>query len=171
MTSLMFTPMTSRSAKTILGIDPGLGRTGWGVIQVQGMDLAPVAFGCISTPMNTPIPSRLVELEADLTALMERFHPDVIAVEQLLFTNNVSTGIMVGEARGIVLLVAQKTGKPIVEFTPTQVKLGVAGYGKADKGQVVDMVCRILKLEKAPTPDDAADALAIAICGAGTKMG
>ena len=159
-----------KQIRYILGIDPGLGRTGWGVIQAQGAELTPIAFGCIATPANTPIPGRLVELEGDLQGLVERFHPDVVAVEQLLFTNNVSTGIMVGEARGIVLLVAAKANVPIVEFTPTQVKLGVAGYGKADKSQVLDMVCRILKLAEPPTPDDAADALAIAICGAGSRL-
>lgn len=161
--------MTSSSTKVVLGIDPGLGRTGWGVIRVQGMALMPLGFGCVTTPANTAVGSRLVELEDDLKTLIEKYHPDVLAIEQLLFTNNVTTGIAVGAARGVVLLVAERAGIPVVEFTPTQVKLGVTGYGQADKAQVNGMVCRILKLEKAPTPDDAADALAIAICGAAGK--
>ena len=158
-----------QTPSVVMGIDPGLGRTGWGVIKAAGMDLAPVAFGCVTTPANTEVGQRLVELEKDLITLIEQHRPTVIAVEQLLFTNNITTGIAVGAARGVVLLVAERSGIPVKEFTPTQVKLGVTGYGKADKGQVNEMVCRILKLAKPPTPDDAADALAIAICGSATQ--
>ncbi len=151
--------------KTILGIDPGIGRTGYGVIRVDGLKIEVVTFGCISTPVNTPVGARLVELERDLTELIQTYKPDRVSVEQLLFTKNVSTGIVVGEARGVVLLVAEKAHLPVVEFTPSQIKLAVTGDGNADKGQVQDMVMRLLNLAKRPTPDDAADALAIAICG------
>ena len=159
-----------RPSRIILGIDPGLGRTGWGVIKAKGIDLMALGFGCISTPANTAVGPRLVELENDLKTLIDKYHPDVLAFEQLLFTNNITTGIAVGAARGVVLLVAERSSIPVVEFTPTQVKLGVTGYGQADKAQVNGMVCRILKLEKPPTPDDAADALAIAICGSGARI-
>ena len=160
----------AKQSRIILGIDPGIGRTGWGVIEVRGMDLIPLGFGCVTTPANTPVGARLVELESDLKLLIEKFRPDIVAVEQLLFTTNVTTGIMVGEARGVVLLAVERFGIPIVEFTPTQVKLGVAGYGRADKAQVNTMVCRLLRLDKPPTPDDAADALAIAILGAAVPL-
>lgn len=156
-----------QAKKIILGIDPGIGRTGWGVIEAHGMDLKAAGFGCVTTPSNTPVGGRLVELETDLKRLIERYNPDVVAVEQLLFTNNITTGIAVGGARGVVLLVAERSGIPVVELTPTQVKLGVTGYGAADKRQVIDMVCRILKLNAAPKLDDAADALAVAICASG----
>lgn len=159
-----------KPSQIILGIDPGIGRTGWGVIEVRGMDLLPIAFGCVTTPANTAVGKRLVEIEIDLQGLIERFKPDVMAIEELLFTNNVTTGIAVGAARGVILLVAERAHVPVVEFTPTQVKLGVTGYGRADKHQVTDMVCRLLKLDKAPVLDDTADALAIAICGAGARL-
>lgn len=156
--------------KTILGIDPGIGTTGYGVIRVQGQDLELVGFGVISTPPNTPVPSRLVELEKDLVEIIKTYEPDLVSVEELVFVQNVTTGMAVSQARGVILLVCERAGTPITEFIPTQVKLAVTGYGRADKAQVQDMVCKLLKLDKRPTPDDAADALAIAICGASGRL-
>lgn len=155
--------------RIILGIDPGLGRTGYGCVQSVGMELTTVAFGCVTTEPHTPIGERLLTLERDLNQLFETFKPDRVVVEELVFVENVTTGIAVGEARGVILLVAARYGVPIIELAPTQVKLGVTGYGHAEKAQVQDMVCRILKLETRPAPDDAADALALAICGAGMR--
>ena len=153
-------------AKIILGIDPGIGRTGYGLISVNGIEMSSIAFGCITTLKNTPIPARLVELERDLQEIVERYKPDLVAVEELLFTKNVSTGIMVSEARGVILLTIEKAGIALREFTPPQIKLAVTGDGSADKRQVQDMVLRLLKLSARPKLDDAADALAVAICAA-----
>lgn len=151
-------------SRIILGIDPGIGRTGYGVISVEGPTMVPIDFGCITTPPNTEVGPRLLELEASLEELVARHQPNVIGVEELLFTNNVTTGIVVGAARGVVLLVAARHHLQIAEYTPTQIKLAVTGDGRAEKSQMQEMVCRLLKLEKRPTPDDAADALAVAIC-------
>ena len=151
--------------KIILGIDPGVGTTGYGVIKARGQHLDLVAYGCITTPPITPLGPRLVELEEGLIELLARYNPDLVSIEDLVFVQNVTTGIAVAQARGVVLLAAERAKVRTVEFMPTQVKLAVTGYGKATKGQVQDMVCKLLNLSKRPTPDDASDALAIAICG------
>lgn len=152
------------SSSIILGIDPGTATTGWGVIKAEGSRLLPVAFGCILTPAKQPQPERLATIHAELTALLKRYRPAAVGVEKLFFYNNVTTALTVGEARGAVLLAIQQAGLPLRECTPLQVKQAVSAYGKADKKQVQKMVAMILGLKEIPKPDDAADALAVAIC-------
>ena len=148
----------------ILGIDPGLAIVGWGLIESHRGKLRPMAYGAITTPAHTPIESRLSIIRQDLSALIEKYKPDEMAVEELFFTNNITTGIAVAEARGVILCTAHSKGVKISEYTPLQVKQAVVGYGKAEKKQVIAMVTSILKLKSPPKPDDTADAVAIAIC-------
>ena len=150
----------------ILGIDPGLAIVGWGIVEKRGFQCIPVACGAIRTPAHTKVEERLLSIGRDMTALIERYHPEEMAVEELFFTNNITTGITVAEARGVILASAAAKGLKISEYTPPQVKQAVVGYGKADKHQVIQMVTSILKLPAPPKPDDTADALAIAICHA-----
>jgi crossover junction endodeoxyribonuclease RuvC len=150
----------------IMGVDPGTATTGFGVINYEKQSMRFVDAGVISTPAGSPMPDRLATIYAELTQLVKEHKPDLIAVEQLFFARNVTTGIQVGQARGIILLVVSQTNTPMVEFTPLQVKSAVAGYGKALKPQVQEMVKTLLKLDSIPKPDDAADALAIAIAAA-----
>ena len=148
----------------ILGIDPGLAIVGWGVIAAQGGRFKTLGYGSIQTPAGMPTEDRLAKIYADLCKIIDHFHPEEMAVEELFFTNNITTGIRVAEARGIVLLCAKQKGVRLAEYTPMQVKQSVVGYGKAEKKQVITMVTSILKLPAPPKPDDTADALAIAIC-------
>ena len=148
----------------ILGIDPGLAIVGWGVLHSDRGKVRPIAFGAITTPAHTDIEARLLMIQNDLESLIEKYHPDEMAIEELFFTNNITTGIAVAEARGVILCTAHKLGVRISEYTPGQVKQAVVGYGKAEKHQVIAMVKTLLKLERAPKPDDTADALAIAYC-------
>ncbi len=148
----------------ILGIDPGYAIVGYGVVHCEYGRFAPIRFGAITTPANLPFPARLEMIYNDMSSLLDRARPDVMAVEQLFFSNNKTTGIDVAQARGIILLTAQQRGIPIYEYTPGQVKQGVVGYGKAEKRQVMEMTRQLLHLEKVPKPDDTADALALAIC-------
>ena len=150
----------------ILGIDPGLAIVGWGVIESVRGRVRPLAFGAITTPAHTKIEDRLCMIENDLKAIIEKYKPDEMAVEELFFTNNITTGIAVAEARGVILCTANKYHIKIAEYTPGQVKQAVVGYGKAEKHQVIAMVKTLYRLEKAPKPDDTADALAIAYCHA-----
>ena len=123
-------------------------------------------YGAVTTPAGLPLAARLVQLERDMEELIAQLRPEAIAVEELFFSNNITTGIAVAHARGIILCTAAKSGIPLFEYTPMQVKQAVVGYGLAEKRQVMDMVKRLLKLKAVPRPDDAADALAIAICHA-----
>ena len=148
----------------ILGIDPGLATVGWGVLESSRGAVRPIAFGAITTPAHTDIEARLLMIERDLTEIINKYHPDEMAVEELFFNTNITTGIAVAEARGVILLTAHKCGVKISEYTPLQVKQAVVGYGKAEKRQVIAMVTSILKLGEPPRPDDTADAIAIAIC-------
>lgn len=150
----------------ILGIDPGFAIVGWGLIESVKGNIRPLAYGAITTPAHTPIESRLYTIQHDLEELIEKYKPDEMAIEELFFNTNITTGIAVAEARGVILCTAHKLGVKISEYTPLQVKQAVVGYGKAEKRQVIAMVQSILKLPKPPKPDDAADALAIAICHA-----
>jgi crossover junction endodeoxyribonuclease RuvC len=148
----------------ILGIDPGIAICGFGVIEEQANgDITPVAFGVIETPKTMALPERLHELHIRLRALVEQWQPAEVAVEELFFATNAKTAITVGQARGVVLLSLFEAGLTIAEYTPLQVKQAVTGYGKADKKQIQEMVRLLLKLDTAPKPDDAADALAIAL--------
>ena len=143
----------------ILGIDPGIGICGFGLVENdQALD-----FGVVTTVIGAPLPARLKELYEGLTEIVETSKPDVISVEKLFFSKNITTGISVAEARGIVLLVAEQHNVPVFEYTPNEIKKTLTGYGSAKKGQVQDMVKLHLNLDTRPKPDDAADALAAAI--------
>jgi crossover junction endodeoxyribonuclease RuvC len=146
-----------------LGVDPGTARLGYGVV-IGGDAPAALEFGVIETPAGTPMPERLSALYDGLIALIETHAPTVLAVEQLFFARNVTNAMTVGQARGVVLLAAARSGLPVAEYTPAEVKQAVVGYGKADKGQMQEMVRLILGLDRTPHPDDAADALAVALC-------
>jgi crossover junction endodeoxyribonuclease RuvC len=146
-----------------IGIDPGTALLGYGVIDFDG-DPRLVDYGAIATTPDRPMPQRLAELFDSVGDLLTRHRPDVLAVEQLFFARNVTTAIAVGQARGVVLLAAARAGVPVVEYSPSEVKHAVAGYGKADKAQMQEMVRIILGLDVVPHPDDAADALAVALC-------
>jgi len=148
----------------ILGIDPGLAIVGWAVLEAGRGILRPVAFGAITTPAHTPVESRLLMIKSDLEELIDKYKPEEMAIEELFFNTNITTGIAVAEARGVILCTAHSKGLKISEYTPLQVKQAVVGYGKAEKHQVIAMVTSILKLPKPPKPDDTADAVAIAIC-------
>ena len=158
----------------ILGIDPGLAIVGWGIIESLNGRIRPIAYGAITTPAHTDIESRLLIIQNDMEAIINKYKPEEMAVEELFFNTNITTGIAVAEARGVILCTAHRLGVKISEYTPLQVKQAVVGYGKAEKHQVIAMVTTLLKLAKAPKPDDTADALAIAICHsqcAGSAMG
>jgi crossover junction endodeoxyribonuclease RuvC len=147
-----------------LGIDPGTATTGYGLVRLQpDGELVAVSFGIISTPKDATPSARLAILFDDLTRLLKKYKPETAAVEKLFFSKNITTGIAVGQARGVVLLALEKAGIEVREYTPNEVKQAVAGYGSAEKRQVQEMVRALLQLEAIPKPDDAADALAIAI--------
>ena len=148
----------------ILGIDPGLAIVGWAVLESERGSLRPVAFGAIRTPAHTDIEARLATIKCDLEAIIDKYKPEEMAIEELFFNTNITTGIAVAEARGVILCTAFSRGVKISEYTPLQVKQAVVGYGKAEKHQVIAMVTAILKLKSPPKPDDTADAVAIAIC-------
>lgn len=148
----------------ILGLDPGLATTGWGVIEKKGSRLIGRAYGVIRTAPKQPDSKRLAEISLKLTTLINQFSPNTVSIEKLFFQTNVKTAISVAQARGVLLLTSEKSLLPVSEYTPLQVKSAICGYGKADKKQVQYMVMKLLNLDKKPTPDDAADALALAIC-------
>lgn len=150
----------------ILGIDPGIAIVGFGLIESNRGSVRMLQYGAVTTEAGLPLATRLVQIENDMTALIAQLKPDEIAVEELFFSKNITTGISVAHGRGVILCTAERLGVPIFEYTPMQVKQAVAGYGLADKKQVMDMTKRLLKLKAVPKPDDAADALAIAICHA-----
>ena len=152
----------------ILGIDPGLAIVGWGVVEQRGGRFRTLGYGSIQTPAGMKTEERLSRIYDELTALIQKYRPEQMAVEELFFTNNITTGIRVAEARGIVLLCGQQNDLKIFEYTPMQVKQAVVGYGKAEKKQVITMVTSILGLKEPPKPDDTADALAIAVCHGNT---
>ena len=148
----------------ILGIDPGVATVGFGVLEASRQGNTLLRYGVISTPHGLPLSKRLYQISCDLEELISRFQPREMAVEELFFSKNITTGISVAHGRGVILLCAEKMGIPVYEYTPMQVKQAVAGYGKADKRQVMQMTQRLLHMKQLPRPDDAADALAIAIC-------
>ncbi len=148
----------------ILGIDPGIGICGFGLIQATSRAGArALDFGAVTTEVDAPLPARLLELYDSLVQVFDECKPEVVAVEKLFFSKNVTTGIAVAEARGVVLLVAAQRGVPVYEYSPNQIKMSLTGYGAATKPQIEEMVRVHLGLEKKPKPDDAADALAVAI--------
>ena len=147
----------------IIGIDPGTAICGYGIIDVKGSKLTPVAYGAITTPKELTDSQRLEILFNDLSDILEEYKPDKFGVEELFFNRNVTTAIKVGQARGVILLAAEQQRIPIYEYTPLQIKQTLTGYGKADKKQVQEMVRLNLGLKDVPKPDDCADALAAAI--------
>ena len=148
----------------VLGIDPGTAITGYGLVREAGDQLQAVAYGAITTPPDWALPQRLRKIYGDLTALIREYSPTEGAVELLFFSRNVKTALAVGQARGVVLLAMADGGLPVHEYTPLQVKQSVVGYGRAEKAQVQELVKLLLGLAAVPQPDDAADALAVAIC-------
>jgi len=154
----------------ILGIDPGIAIVGWGVISYGGIGtkILPVDYGAITTDSGTDTEERLLEVYREVKAIINHHKPDAVAIEELFFNTNQKTGIIVAEARGVLILACHEAGIPIFEYTPLQIKQAVAGYGRADKHQVIEMVTMFLGLKKPPKPDDTADALACAICHAHT---
>ncbi|MDQ0202684.1 crossover junction endodeoxyribonuclease RuvC [Pectinatus haikarae] len=147
-----------------LGIDPGTAICGYGFVELTGSHLRAIEYGAITTSSKARPQDRLLKIHEELTALLEKYTPDVMGVEQLFFNRNVTTAIPVGQARGIILLAAAQNNIDLVERTPLQIKQSVVGYGKATKEQVIYMVRKILNLPHPPHPDDVADALAVAIC-------
>ena len=150
----------------ILGIDPGYATTGFGILEAGRGSVQLLNYGTITPPTTLTFPERLVVLYDDMVQLIETVKPDAVAVEELFWGHNVTTGIGVSHGRGVILLAICKSGAPLFEYTPNQVKQAVVGYGGADKHQVMGMTRRILKMEKVARPDDAADAIAIALCHA-----
>ena len=150
----------------ILGIDPGIAIVGFGLIESDRGNMRMLQYGAVTTEAGLPLATRLVQIEDDMRALIRQLQPDEIAIEELFFSKNITTGIAVAHGRGVVLCTAERLGIPIFEYTPMQVKQAVVGYGLAEKRQVMDMTKRLLKLAKTPRPDDAADALALALCHA-----
>lgn len=152
-----------KKEETILGIDPGYGRIGWALLKEHGNDLEMLDYGCFETPMSKKPEDRLLMIYEQVKNLMAKFSPTVVSIEELFFGRNVTTAFQVGKAHGVVNLAASQANIPIVYYTPAHVKMSVAGYGNADKSQIQKMVKSILHLKEIPKPDDAADALAIAL--------
>lgn len=150
----------------ILGIDPGVATIGFGLVEADRAKVHMVTYGAITTPAGLPLSRRLYQIDRDMEELIGKLRPDVMAVEELFFNTNITTGIAVAHGRGVILCAAERCGVPLHEYTPGQVKLAVTGYGKAEKCQVMDMTKRLLHLKVVPRPDDAADALALALCHA-----
>ena len=148
----------------ILGIDPGVATIGFGLVRAERNRNQLLRYGVITTPPGIPLSNRLLQISNDMEELIHAFHPDEMAVEELFFTKNITTGIAVAHGRGVILLAAEKLGVPVFEYTPMQVKQAVVGFGKAEKRQVMLMTQHLLHMKEIPKPDDAADALALAIC-------
>jgi len=156
--------------KIILGIDPGIADTGYGVIRAEGTKVSCLAYGSIKTKAQVDLITRLETLHQELDKIIKKYQPDIAAIEQLFFNKNVRTALIVGQARGVVLLTLKQNKLAIIDYTPAQVKQAVAAYGQASKKQVQKMVKLMLNLRELPQPDDAADALAIAICALNCRL-
>lgn len=150
----------------VLGIDPGTAITGYGIVHSDGQLLAPVSYGVVTTSADTPLYRRLLKLHSELQALIASHRPSQVAVEEIFFSRNARTALSVGHARGVILLAAAEAGLPVHSYSPLEVKKAVTGYGRATKEQMQRMVRLLLSLASTPQPDDAADALAVAICHA-----
>jgi crossover junction endodeoxyribonuclease RuvC len=148
----------------VIGIDPGLATVGFGVIRMENGNITPISYGCIRTTTNKQTAERLLEIFGETRSLFEKYVPEVIAVEKLFFSRNVTNALSVSEARGVIFLAAQQMNIPIIEYTPNQVKQAITGSGRADKKQMQEMIKRLLGLDEIPKPDDAADGLSIALC-------
>ncbi len=154
----------------ILGIDPGIAIVGWGVVSADnsGMRQKPIDFGAVTTASSMNTEDRLMAVYAEITAIIKKYKPDCAAIEELFFNTNQKTGIIVAEARGVIILALRQNNVPVYEYTPLQIKNSVVGYGRADKHQMIETVTRLLGLREKPKPDDTADALAAAMCHAYT---
>lgn len=148
----------------IIGIDPGYAIVGYGVVEYDGFRFKTVGYGAVTTKADMPFVKRLDAIYSDMKTLLERYKPDAMSIERLYFNTNTTTAIDVAQARGVILLSAQRNGISVYEYTPLQVKQSVTGYGNAEKHQVMEMVKNLLALSSVPKPDDTADALALAIC-------
>ena len=155
-------------SQTIIGIDPGYAITGYGIVTKTGNKLKVVDYGVIETKAHTEFPLRLLTINERIRCILEQYKPDLMAVEELFMGNNRTTAVGTAQARGVVIVEAARLDIPVYEFTPGQIKLAVTGYGKAEKKQVQQMIKSLLGLESVPKPDDAADALAVAVCLANT---
>lgn len=147
----------------ILGIDPGIARVGWGVIEVESAELRVQSYGCVETKSSLQIGERLQSIHKEITEILRKHKPDVLVLEELFFGANAKTAFVVGQARGVVILAAAQSGVSVAIYTPLQVKIAVTGYGRAQKSQVGRMVKTLLKLSEIPKPDDVTDALAVAL--------
>jgi len=147
----------------VLGVDPGIGRCGWGIIETQNSKLKTRNYGCIETKPNSPVEERLLIISSEIEKIIKVGKPDVLSIEDLFFSSNAKTAFIVGQARGVILLSAGKNKLPVAIYTPLQVKMALSGYGRADKNQIGQMVKIILGLSKIPKIDDTTDALAVAI--------
>lgn len=154
----------------ILGIDPGTAILGWGLIEKQGSKIIPLKYGCIETRSDQNMPERLGEIYQQLFDIIKKNQPDEVAVEELFYFKNAKTVISVAQARGVAVVCAENSGLPVYEYTPLQIKQALTGYGRADKKQMQEMVRITCGLDHHPKPDDAADALAVAICHAQTNL-
>ncbi|AKL95168.1 crossover junction endodeoxyribonuclease RuvC [Clostridium aceticum] len=150
----------------ILGIDPGIAIMGYGIINYTGNRFEVIDYGAITTSSKISTAERLKKIYEELNSIIIKYHPEAVVIEELFFNTNAKTVLLVGQARGVAVLAAANSNKPIYEYTPLQVKQGVVGYGRAEKHQVQQMIKTILNLEKIPKPDDVADALAVAVCHA-----
>jgi crossover junction endodeoxyribonuclease RuvC len=147
----------------IIGIDPGIGRTGWGIIDCDKNKITVVAYGCIETKVNSNIPGRLFAIYDEIIDIIKEYRPEEMSIEELFFNKNVKTALIVGQARGVILLAGIQKHLAIITYTPLQVKTAITGYGRAEKLQIGKMVKTILQLKEIPKPDDVTDALAIAL--------
>ena len=157
-------------SQIILGIDPGYGRVGYGLIRKENSSLAYIAAGCVETEKTDSPSKRILAIYHKISSVIIKESPQLLALEQLFFAKNAKTALRVAETRGILLLLSEEHKIPLREFTPLQVKMATCGYGRADKAQVQQMIMRIFKLSSPPQPDDAADALAIALTAAYTRL-
>lgn len=153
----------------VLGVDPGIGRTGWGVIEVISSKCKVKSFGCIETLSTEELPQRLIQIKQEIARIIKKYKPARAGVEELFFNTNTKTAMSVGQARGVIIETLAERNIPVESYTPLQVKLAVTGYGKAEKAQVGVMIKMLLGLSEVPKPDDTADALAIALTCAFTK--
>jgi len=148
---------------TVLGIDPGTARMGWAIVEKNASREIAIDYGCLETPANTPLPERLETIYRFIQDLVSKYHPQAASIENLFFANNAKTVMSVDAARGVIILSCQLKKLPIFQYTPLEIKSCLTGYGKADKQQVQFMVKNLLRLDEVPTPDDTADALAVAL--------
>lgn len=162
--------MINHNKEIILGIDPGTAIVGWGLIEKEGKKCRLLDYSCIRTHSSKKLSERLLEIFDQINSIIKKYKPDTVVIEQLFFFKNTKTAMSVGQARGVLMLAAQINKKEFFEYTPLQVKKAMSGYGRAEKKQIQDMVKASLGLEEIPKPDDAADALAIALCHAQTNQ-